>query len=106
MIRKKQHTDIWRHEKPVRSAEHPTMKPVALVVQAITNSSKRGDIVLDTFVRGGSTLIACEKTERTCYAQELDPRYVDVCVQRYCEYTNNYDIIKNGRKIKWLKKGK
>ena len=53
VIRRKQHTDIWRHDKPNRSAEHPTMKPVSLVVEAIINSSKRGDVVLDTFLGGG-----------------------------------------------------
>lgn len=103
VIKKKQHTDIWRHNKPSRSAEHPTMKPVSLVLEAITNSSNRGDIVLDTFGGGGSTLIACEKSDRICYIQELDPKYVDVIVQRYCEYVEDFDIIKNGKQITWKK---
>lgn len=101
VIRKKQHTDIWRHDKPTASKLHPTMKPVALVVEAITNSSNRGDIVLDTFGGGGSTLIASEKTGRICYMQELDPKYIDVIVQRYVDYTGNENIIKNGENIIW-----
>lgn len=96
VIRKKQHTDIWRFDKPIKSELHPTQKPVALVTEAITNSSNQGDIVLDTFGGGGSTLIASEKTGRICYMQELDPKYVDVIVQRYVDYTGNTKVIKNG----------
>lgn len=61
---------------------HPTQKPVELIVYAITNSSKDGDIVLDLFGGSGSTLIACEKSRRTCYTGELDPLYVDKIIQR------------------------
>jgi DNA modification methylase len=103
VIRKKQHTDIWRHDKPTKSSEHPTMKPVALVTEAITNSSSEGDIVLDTFLGSGSTLIASEKTGRICYGMELDPKYIDVIVQRYVDYTGNEEIIKNGVKEIWKK---
>lgn len=103
VIRKKQHTDIWRHDKPIASKLHPTMKPVSLVVEAITNSSSEGDIVLDTFGGGGSTLIACEKTGRICYIQELDEKFVDVIVQRYVDYTGNESIKKNGKEIIWKK---
>jgi len=103
VIRKKQHTDIWRHDKPTKSSEHPTMKSVGLIVEAITNSSGQGDIVLDTFLGSGSTLIASEKTGRICYGMELDSKYIDVIVQRYCEYTGNYNIIKNGEEIVWQK---
>ena len=92
VIRKKQHTDIWRHDKPTKSSEHPTMKPVALVEEAITNSSKQGDIVLDTFLGSGSTLIASEKTGRICYGMELDPHYVDVIIKRWEDYTGNKAI--------------
>ena len=92
VIRKKQHMDIWRHDKPTVSKLHPTMKPVALVVEAITNSSNAGDIVLDTFAGGGSTLIACEKTGRICYSQELDPKFVDVIIKRWEDYTGQKAI--------------
>lgn len=69
---------------------HPTMKPIALVSKAILNSSREDDIILDTFGGSGSTLIACEETNRICYMMELDPKYCDVIVERY----NNY-IDKN-----------
>jgi len=75
------------------------MKPVSLVEEAITNSSRRGDIVLDTFLGSGSTLIAAEKTGRICYGMEIDPKYIDVIVQRYVDYTGNNKIKKNGKEI-------
>jgi len=77
------------------------MKPVSLVEEAITNSSRRGDIVLDTFLGSGSTLIAAEKTGRICYGMEIDPKYIDVIVQRYVDYTGNNKIKKNGKEIIW-----
>jgi len=67
--------------------EHPTMKPVALVTEAIVNSSQEKDIVLDPFLGSGSTLIACEKTGRVCMGIELTPGYVDVAIARWEEYT-------------------
>jgi DNA modification methylase len=93
VIRKKQHMDIWRYDKPIKSELHPTQKPVALVVEAITNSSNAGDIVLDTFLGSGSTLIACEKTNRICYGMELDPKYVDVIIKRWEDYTGNKAVL-------------
>lgn len=87
IIRKKQHTDIWRHNKPLRSEQHPTMKPVSLVMEAVMNSSKEGDTVLDPFMGSGSTIIACEKSARVAYGMELDPHYVDIAVKRWEEYT-------------------
>lgn len=85
--RGKQRTDIWRYDKPNKSAEHPTMKPVAMVLEAIINSSKEGDIVLDPFLGSGTTLIAAEKSGRVCYGMELDPKYCDVIIQRWEEFT-------------------
>ncbi len=92
--RNKKKTDFWQFDRPAKSELHPTMKPVALICQAIHNSSKQGDIVLDTFLGSGSTLIACEKTGRTCYGVELDPKYIDTIIQRYKDYTGRDDIIK------------
>lgn len=80
-------TDVWEFDKPLKNKEHPTMKPVTLVVRAVKNSSKDGDIVLDPFLGSGSTLIACEKTSRVCYGLELDPVYVDVCKKRWEDFT-------------------
>ncbi|NCB28128.1 MAG: site-specific DNA-methyltransferase, partial [Bacteroidia bacterium] len=80
-------TTIWRIEKPLRNGEHPTMKPVAIPSRAIQNSSKIGDIVLDLFGGSGSTLIACEQLNRTCYMMELDPKYCDVIIKRWEDFT-------------------
>ena len=76
-------SDVWDFDRPSKSEEHPTMKPVALVAKAIVNSSKPGDIVLDLFGGSGTTLIACEQTGRKCRMSELDPKYVDVIVNRW-----------------------
>jgi len=79
--------DIWFVKKPVRNDLHPTMKPVELIERALKNSSKSRDIVLDCFGGSGSTLIACEKLGRQCRMVELDPKYVDVIVRRWEEFT-------------------
>jgi DNA modification methylase len=63
------------------------MKPVEIVQRALVNSSKAGDLVLDLFMGSGTTMIACEQTGRRSYGMELDPVYVDVCVQRWDEFT-------------------
>jgi DNA modification methylase len=76
-------TTVLQFDKPSRSPEHPTMKPVALIEHCLNNSSKAGDIILDLFGGSGSTLIACEKTGRRCYMMELSPAYVDVIVARW-----------------------
>jgi DNA modification methylase len=76
-------TTTWRIEKPRRSGEHPTMKPLSLCARAIKNSSKPGDIVLDSFGGSGSTLIASEQLGRACYTMEFDPVYADVIIKRY-----------------------
>jgi DNA modification methylase len=79
--------DVWFVDKPVRNDLHPTMKPVVLVERAVRNSSKSGDIVLDPFGGSGSTLIACEKTGRQGRLVELAPKYCDVIVRRWQEWT-------------------
>lgn len=93
---------IWYFDKPVKSAEHPTMKPVGIPGRAIKNSSKKDEIVLDPFGGSGSTLIAAEQTGRISYLNELDPKYVDVIVKRYIEFKNNNSdvfLIRDGEKI-------
>lgn len=80
-------SDVWEYNKPVKNDLHPTMKPVELVERAINNSSKVGDIVLDGFGGSGSTLIAAEKTRRKARLMELDPKFCDVIVRRWEEYT-------------------
>jgi DNA modification methylase len=79
--------DVWFVNKPVRNDLHPTMKPVELVERAVRNSNKTRDIVLDPFGGSGSTLIACEKTGRRARLIELDPKYVDVIVRRWQDWT-------------------
>jgi DNA modification methylase len=83
--------DVWRIDRPKISREHPTMKPIALCAKAINNSSTRGQIVLDTFMGSGSTLIACEQVDRTCYGIEFDPRYCDVIRKRYALFIGKGD---------------
>lgn len=97
-------TTIWNVKRDnLIDYKHPTQKPVELICFALTNSSKSDDIVVDTFGGSGSTLIACEKMGRTAYLNELDPRYVDVIIQRWVDYTGNENIIKNGKPIIWKK---
>ncbi len=78
---------IWNIDRPSKSKKHPTMKPIELIIKAINNSSKIKNILLDVFLGSGSTLIACEKTNRKCYGMELDPHYCDVIVKRWEEFT-------------------
>lgn len=80
-------SDVWEYNKPVKNDLHPTMKPVELVERAVLNSSKSGDIVLDGFGGSGSTLIACEKNNRKARLMELDPKFCDVIVKRWEDYT-------------------
>ena len=71
------------------------MKPVALVARAIQNSSNCGDPVLDLFGGSGTTLIACEETERNCFMMELDPHYVDVIIKRWENLTGEKAVLLN-----------
>ncbi len=79
--------DVWQIKKPHKNDLHPTMKPVELMERAVRNSSKTRDIVLDPFGGSGTTLIACEKSGRRARLIELDPRYVDVIVKRWQDFT-------------------
>ena len=76
-------TTVLEFNRPSRNGDHPTMKPIDLIGYQISNSSKKGNIVLDLFGGSGSTLIACEQLNRNCYTMELDPRYCDVIVKRW-----------------------
>ena len=78
-------TTIWEFEKPRKNADHPTMKPIPLLAYPITNSSMSNTLILDPFGGSGSTLIACEQTDRSCCTIELDEKYCDVIVKRYVE---------------------
>lgn len=85
-------TTIIRENRPVRSDDHPTMKPVRMCAKLIENSTRPGESVLDLFGGSGSTLIACEQLGRKCYTMEFDPRYVDVIIDRWETFTGKKAI--------------
>jgi len=91
--------DLWFIKKPFSNDLHPTMKPVELVERAIGNSSKGRDTVLDPFGGSGSTLIACEKTGRQARLIELEPKYCDVIVRRWQEFTGKEAKLDDGRSV-------
>ena len=86
-------TTVWEYDKPKKNADHPTMKPIALLAYPIMNSSMTNALVLDPFGGSGSTLIACEQSERTCYTVELDEKYCDVIVKRYIEQVGSSEGV-------------
>lgn len=79
---------IWEIDKPRKDGDHPTMKPIELIANALENSSESNDHILDLFGGSGSTLIACEQLGRKCYMMELDPKYCDVIRKRYWKFVN------------------
>lgn len=89
-------TDIIRANKNLKNDLHPTMKPIRLLAKLINNSSKANDIVLDLFGGSGSTLVACEQTNRKCRLMELDPKYVDVIIDRWETLTGEKAVLING----------
>jgi DNA modification methylase len=99
-------TTVINEDKPQRSGEHPTMKPLKLCGRLIKNSSRRGDIILDTFGGSGSTMMAAEQLGRVCYMVELDPCYCDVIIKRFeeltkqtAEFEGNIFVSDNSEKI-------
>ena len=95
-------TTVINEDKPMRSAEHPTMKPLKLLERLIKNSSRPGELVLDTFGGSGSTMMTCEQLNRTCYMMEIDPVYCDVIVQRYINlkgHDGDVYLERDGNKI-------
>lgn len=78
---------VFEVDRPSRSEDHPTMKPVELVVRMVRNSAARGGLVLEPFGGSGTTLVACESIERSCYAVELDPRFAQVIIERWEKLT-------------------
>jgi site-specific DNA-methyltransferase (adenine-specific) len=85
-------TTIIKFDRPTKSKLHPTMKPVGLIEYLIKNSSKQEDIILDPFLGSGTTLMACEKLQRFCYGIELDPKYCDVIIKRWQQFTGKEAI--------------
>ena len=97
-------TTVWEYDKPKSSPLHPTTKPVPLMAYPIKNSTMTNGIVLDPFLGSGSTLIACCETERICRGIELDPKFVDCIVKRFCEWQggkyDNVFCIRDGQKLR------
>jgi len=93
---------IWEFDKPKKNGDHPTMKPIPLVAYPILNSSMTGCIVLDPFGGSGSTLMACEQTDRVCYTVELEEKFCDVIVKRFREQVGgdaDIFVVRDGKKL-------
>jgi DNA modification methylase len=96
-----EYSDVWHIQRKMgRDKDHATKKPIELCERPIRHASKKGNLVLDLFLGSGSTLIACEKTNRKCYGMELDEKYCDVIVKRYIEF-----CVKNNKEAKVYRNG-
>jgi DNA modification methylase len=98
-------TTIWNFAKPRKNSDHPTSKPLDLLAYPIRNSTQANAIVLDLFAGSGSTLMACEETDRICYAMELDEKYASVILRRYAEHTGDAAGItcqRDGKQLAYL----
>lgn len=94
--------DVWYEKRDATNHYvHPTQKPVRLAERALRKSSRMNDLVLDFFGGSGSTLIACIQLRRRCFMTELDPKFCDVIVTRYCNFTGNSIVKLNGQELDW-----
>ena len=99
---------IWEFDKPKKNGDHPTMKPIPLLAYPIMNSSMSNAVVLDPFGGSGSTLIACEQTDRICRTIELDEKFCDVIVRRFIEQLGsdeNVSVLRDGKEYKFSEVG-
>lgn len=98
-------TDVWEISRAFSNDKHPTMKPIALMVKALIYSSFDNWVILDLFLGSGSTLIACEKTDRICYGMEIDPHYCDIIVARWAKFMldegKEFSIKRNGEVVEY-----
>ena len=97
-------TTIWNYAKPKRNENHPTSKPLDLLAYPICNSTQENAIVIDTFGGSGSTMMACEKTNRVCRMMELDPKYASVILRRYVEDFGGADQVfveRDGKRLQY-----
>ena len=92
-------TTVLEFDRPTRSGEHPTMKPIPLISYQIGNSSSKGDIVSDAFLGSGSTMVAAHQLKRKCYGMELDPKYCDVIVNRMLNLDDTLIVKRNGKDV-------
>jgi len=81
---------LWQHDKPTRNELHPTMKPLALIERAIVNATTPGQLVIDPFLGSGTAIIAAQRCGRICYGIDLEPRYCDVILRRWEEFTGEH----------------
>lgn len=93
-------TSVWEIDKPRASSDHPTMKPVELVVNALENNSEVNDLLVDIYLGSGTSVIAAQKTGRRCYGVEIDPVYIDVTLTRWAEFTGS-DPVRESDDMKW-----
>ena len=103
-LKDRKQNNVWEISRPKKSELHPTQKSIELVVRAIKNSSNMKNIVVDLFGGSGTTLIACEETDRKCRMMELDPKYADVIVKRYINKVGNDNdvyLVRDGVKIRY-----
>lgn len=96
-------TEVWEIDRPLNSKLHPTMKPVELCIKGIKNSSKIGGSILDLFGGSGSTLMACEQTNRKCMMMEIESYYSTIILQRWADYTGKDPVREDGIKFSELK---
>ncbi len=95
-------TTVWNYDKPKKNESHPTEKPIGLLAYPIKNSSQVNGIVMDTFLGSGSTMIACEQTDRICFGMDLDEKYASVALRRYVEFIGSDEgvfVERDGEKI-------
>ncbi len=101
-LKDRKQSDVWQIDRPKKSPEHPTMKPIALAARAIENSSRAGDIILDLFGGSGTTLMAAEQSDRAACLMELDPKYCDCIVKRYIQSRESDEgvyLLRDGEKL-------
>ena len=94
----KSQSTLWEEKKPSANRLHPTAKPVALVERALVNSSKAGDVIVDLFGGSGSTLIGCERRDRKARLAEIDPKYADVIITRWEQYSGRAAVLEGGER--------
>jgi len=105
-LKDRKQSDLWQFNRPKVSELHPTTKPIELCAQAIKNSSKKGDILLEQFLGSGSTMVASHQLNRKCYGLELDPKYCQVIVDRMLNIDDSLEVKINGKPYKKLNDGK
>ncbi len=99
-------TTGWEFPKGKQNEFHVTQKPIEVVEKALKKSSKKNDYIYDCFLGGGSTMVASHQLNRKCYGMELDPKYVDVIVKRWQDFTGQQALhMETGRKFDELKDG-